>query len=216
MPAGQQVAFEPALAGVFGKDLHDPAVGGEVVVHDAIGPRQVDSGQRLFDFHVAEGPRVVVLPPRREGAHATVPPGAPPPSSRSAAGWFQEGERHEAADPARAERAYREALRLDPALAGAWLNLGALMCEDGRCKEALGLYDEALRRCPTEAGLHFNRAIALEDLDRPQEALQAYGRCLALAPDMADAHFNAGRLHERLGQAQQALRHFSAYRRLQG
>ena len=32
MPAGQQVALEPALAGVLGQDLHDPPVDGEVVV----------------------------------------------------------------------------------------------------------------------------------------------------------------------------------------
>ena len=191
------------------------AVGGQVVVHDAIGPRHVDSGQRLFDFQVGDGPRVVALSEGRR-AHATVPTAAPPAPARSAATWFREGERHETADPARAEAAYREALRLDPALADAWLNLGALMCEAGRCQEALALYDEALGRCPAEAGLHFNRAIALEDLGHAEEALRSYDRCLALAPGMADAHFNAGRLHERMGQAQQALRHFSAYRRLQG
>ena len=29
---GQQIAFQPALADVFGEDFHDPAIGGEVVV----------------------------------------------------------------------------------------------------------------------------------------------------------------------------------------
>ena len=32
VPAGQQIAFEPALALVLAEHLHDPAVGGEVVV----------------------------------------------------------------------------------------------------------------------------------------------------------------------------------------
>ena len=38
MPAGQQVAFEPALAGVLGQDLHHPAAGREMlVVGQALG-----------------------------------------------------------------------------------------------------------------------------------------------------------------------------------
>ena len=32
MPAREQVALQPALAQVLGQDLHDAAVGGEVVV----------------------------------------------------------------------------------------------------------------------------------------------------------------------------------------
>ena len=32
VPPGEQVAFEPALAGVLAQDLHDPAVGGQAVV----------------------------------------------------------------------------------------------------------------------------------------------------------------------------------------
>jgi hypothetical protein len=32
VPAGEEVALEPPLAGVLGEDFHHPAVGGEVVV----------------------------------------------------------------------------------------------------------------------------------------------------------------------------------------
>jgi tetratricopeptide (TPR) repeat protein len=104
---------------------------------------------------------------------------------------------------------------LAPDHADAYLNLGAMMCEDGRCGDAVRLYDVALQHCPGEALLHFNRAVALEDLQREREALAGYERCLALAPELADAHYNAARLHEQLGQTQRALRHYSAYRRLQ-
>ena len=32
VPPGEEVAFQPPLAGVFAEDLHHPAVGGKVVV----------------------------------------------------------------------------------------------------------------------------------------------------------------------------------------
>ena len=65
-------------------------------------------------------------------------------------------------------------LALDPDHADAYLNLGALLCEAGRCEEAVALYDEALRRKPGEALLHFNRAVALEDQGRPRRRSRAY------------------------------------------
>ena len=135
--------------------------------------------------------------------------------AEDAGGWFARGEALEANDPHAAEAAYRSALALDPGLADASLNLGALLCEARRYAEAVQLYDDAVRRSPDVALLHFNRAIALEDQGRPMEALASYNASLQLDPDLADAHFNAARLHEQLGDAKKAVRHLSAYRRLQ-
>jgi tetratricopeptide (TPR) repeat protein len=195
----------PAAAPLSG--LRISAVGNDVVVSERGQRFSADSGQWLLDFEVAQrGGQVALL--------ARTPPRPSP--GRSAADWFAEGERLEPTDPAAAEAAYREALALDPDAANAYLNLGALLCEAGRCEDALLLYDAAIARCPDEALLHFNRAIALEDMGQDEAAVASYEAAIRLMPDFADAHFNAARVcQEKLARPQQALRHFSAYRRLQ-
>jgi tetratricopeptide (TPR) repeat protein len=184
--------------------LRITAVGKEIAVREGRTHWSPESGQLLMDFEVAPvGGEVAFLQPAQE------------PAPEDPAEWFARGEALEATDPAGAEAAYCHALRLAPDHADAYMNLGALLCEAGRCDDAVALYDVALAHCPADAALHFNRAIALEDQGRLEEALGSYEACLKLQPDLADAHFNAARLHERMGHFQNALRHFSAYRRLQ-
>lgn len=191
------------------------AVGNDVVVREGGAHWEARSGQLLLDLEVAPSPAGSVAffrvpdedaPAAAEGTAA----GAP----TTAQGWFERGQRLEGTDPEQARAAYRRALAIDPRHEHAYVDLGAMLCEAGRCDEALTLYEQALRHCPDSALVHFNRAIALEDNGRLADALEAYRRCLTLDPGCADAHFNAARLHEQLGQAQQALRHYSAYRRL--
>jgi tetratricopeptide (TPR) repeat protein len=135
--------------------------------------------------------------------------------SEDAEALFQRGVDLETRDPATAEAAYRRAIALAPNYVDPYLNLGVMLCDAGRCEDAVSLYQAALHQQPDEALLHFNLAVALEDLDRVHDALASYARCIQLAPGFADAHYNAARLHERLGHATQAIRHYSAYRRLQ-
>jgi tetratricopeptide (TPR) repeat protein len=139
---------------------------------------------------------------------------AHPPPPLAAADWFLRGSELETSDAGEAERAYRRAIELDPALGDAWLNLGVLLGDIGRTAEAISLYRQAIRRLPDQALLHFNLAVMLEDAGRAADALVAYDRCLALDPKAADAHYNAARLHEQLGHAREAIRHWNAYRRL--
>ncbi len=205
--------------------LRISAIGNDVTVRDGRSQWQADSGQHVMDFEVAADRGTVALFKRPA---SVVSIGARPVDEKKArsrpfsaplrddvTAVFSRGEALEESDPAAAEAAYRKVLALDPEHADAYLNLGALLCEGRRCREAVELYDQALRRHPEEALLHFNRAIALEDQGRNAEALAGYHESLRLAPDLADAHYNAARLHELLGDARQAVRHFSAYRRLQ-
>lgn len=181
--------------------LRITAVGNEVAVHQGPTRWEPESGQLLMDFEVAASGGQVKLMSRRASG----------PDEHA---LFATAQELEASDPQSAEAVYREALALAPGYADAWLNLGALLHEQGRSAEAADLCETALLHCPHEPLLHFNRALALEDLGDAAAALQAYEQCLALDPQVADAHFNAARLHESLGHAQQALQHFSAYRRL--
>lgn len=184
--------------------LRISAVGAEVAVRDRSGHWNADSGQLLMDFEVTTvGGTVAFLQPQASA------------STENADSCFRQGEEAEASDRTAAEAAYRRAITLAPAHAHAYLNLGAMLCDDGRSDEAVSLYDAALNHCSDEPLIHFNRAVALDDQGRLQDALNSYERCLTLSPDLADAHYNAGCLLEKLGNGQGALRHFSTYRRLQ-
>ena len=207
--------------------LRITAIGNDVAVREGNAQWEATSGQLLLDFDVATAQgtvsflqRTPVTPASANAGEQQAAGPAPPVDARSgektgAAGWFARGEQLESDDPAAAEHAYRRALAIAPDFTDAYLNLGAMLCEDERYSEAVELYDRAIARCPHEALLHYNRAIALEDQQRDTDALVSYERCLELAPDLADAHYNAARLHEKLGHTQRALRHYSAYRRLQ-
>jgi tetratricopeptide (TPR) repeat protein len=186
--------------------LRITAVGTDVAVRDGHGKLEAaSSGQFLLDFEVAGvGANVEFL----DRAPLIVPGSA-------AATCFTQGERLEASDRGAAQAAYRRAIELDPSLADAYLNLGAMLCEDERYQSAVTLYDDAMTTCPDCALIMFNRAVALEDLGRFDEAVSSYKQSLELDSSLADAHFNIARLQERLGDSQGALRHFNAYRQLQ-
>jgi tetratricopeptide (TPR) repeat protein len=186
--------------------LRITAVGNTVAVHDGGARWEPESGQLLMDLDISPRRGTVAMLPHRK---------RPQMRALDAGEWFARGQALEADDSGAAESAYRQALALDPGHLDATLNLGALLCDEGRCREAVPLYASALERRPDAAAIHYNLAIALEDLGEHEAALERYERCLALEPRFADAHFNAARLHEQLGHAQKALRHFSAYRRLQ-
>jgi tetratricopeptide (TPR) repeat protein len=210
--------------------LRIKAIGNEVAVKEGSAHWGAESGQLLMDFEVAPAPGAAaggsVAFLARESSAAAAPVAAPSsspastptsaaPAQASVQGWYQRGESLEGNDPRGAEAAYRQALALAPDHVYAAVNLGALLCDTGRCREAIDVLEQAIRHQPDEPLLHFNAAIALEDLKRPGEALARYDRALALAPDLADAHHNAAKLCEQLGDRQGALRHYSAYRRLQ-
>jgi predicted Zn-dependent protease len=185
--------------------LRITAVGTEIAVHDTGGAWNPDTGQVLLDFDVApSGGELAFL-------QRATPAGAP---TDDATAWFSRGENAEANDVAEAERAYRQAIALEADHGRAYINLGALLCEAGRCDEAAALYEQALTAGASSAELHFNHAIALEDLGLFHRAVKCYERALELDSSFLDAHYNAGMLLEKMGDGQGALRHFSAYRRL--
>lgn len=198
--------------------LRIKAVGNQVAVKEGDAQWGAESGQLLMDFEVAPASSqqgsVTVLSREasREPAGASAKPPAPAVSAHE---WYRRGEQLEGEDDGAAEEAYRQSLALAPDHVYAAVNLGAMLCEAGRCKEAVEVLEKAIREKPDEPLLHFNAAIALEDLHRRREALARYEACLKLAPDFVDAHHNAAKLYEQVGDRQGALRHYSAYRRLQ-
>lgn len=198
--------------------LRIKAVGNQVAVKEGDAQWGAESGQLLMDFEVAPSAgqqgSVTVLSREASREPAGASPKQPTPAV-SAHEWYRRGEQLEGEDDGAAEEAYRQSLALAPDHVYAAVNLGAMLCEAGRCKEAVEVLEKAIREKPDEPLLHFNAAIALEDLHRRREALARYEACLKLAPDFVDAHHNAAKLYEQVGDRQGALRHYSAYRRLQ-
>lgn len=188
--------------------LRITANGDRVAVEEGDQHWDADSGQLLMAFEIT---------PTRGSLSVLKRPNRPSPSTdaEDSADLFALAVGLEGSDPEAAEAAYRRAIDVAPGRPDAYLNLGAMLCEKGRCDEAARLYQRALRRCPGEPLLHFNRAIALEDRGQIEESLASYEKCLQLAPETADAHYNLASLYEQLGNPQKALRHLNAYRRLQ-
>jgi tetratricopeptide (TPR) repeat protein len=187
--------------------LRITSAGTSVVVRDAGLPRDAITGQLVLDFELIadEDGTLAVLQASSDQAAQH--------GAQVALEHMEQGEALEGQDRAAAMHAYRQAIALDPGLLPAYVSLGAMLCEDGKCAEAIALFDEALRSGVADAYLHFNHAIALEDTGQPVAAKASYRAALALDPDFGDAHFNLARLLQHEGDVRGALRHWSAYRR---
>ena len=183
------------------------ADGRNVVVQDGGARWLPATGQVVLDFEVQDLARKVA-PLVRAAARSRGP------APLDAESWYRWGCDLEDGAPKEAREAYRRALAADPDHAGAHLNLGRLLHEEGDARAA-ELHYRLAAPSPALSGLaHFNLGVALEDQGLNDEALLAYARAIAADPDLADAHFNASRLLERMGRKTDALRHLAAYRKL--
>jgi tetratricopeptide (TPR) repeat protein len=188
--------------------------GDHVVVHDALGIWEPDSGQLRLDFG-APAPSETSF----EGVPhlRLVPESAGPVADGNAADdWYNLGIDLEDEAPERARAAYRQTLDLCPDHADARANLGRLLHQEGDLAGAEREYRAALEAEPNNATAAFNLGVALEDQGRSAEALEAYARAIHADADFAAAHFNLSRMHEAAGRPDAALRHLAEYRRLNG
>lgn len=98
----------------------------------------------------------------------------------------------------RAERAFREALKLNAEYTEAAMNLAVLLNDTGRYEDARILYRDALARLSHEknaldpqvsakiANMHADLAELYREANRPEEAIAEYQRALNLRPTFAD------------------------------
>jgi DNA-binding transcriptional MerR regulator len=176
-----------------------------VVVWDGLARWQPDSGQFLLNFDRARLVPSTKLKARR-------PP--PPALTETAQTWFDRALALEEHSEEAARSAYRKAIRLQPALADAHINLGRLYHNAGELAKAEASYREALRYEPTLAWAHFNVAVVLEDQHKNSAAIAAYEEALKHAPTLWEAHCNLAQLYETLGRKRDAIRHYAAAKRL--
>lgn len=126
--------------------------------------------------------------------------------------WFLQGcEAEDRSDTALAERAYRQALRLQPTLAAAHTNLGNLLYRRGDARGARSAYERALELEPGQPEARYNLGNVLEDMGETELAIAELRRVCWTHPDFADAHYNLGLMLARVGGISQAQEHLARY-----
>lgn len=204
-----------------------------VVVED--GSAFEVSGQRLFDFRLSDLAGQAV--PARNGGESPATPllaaglaaitddgaasateeprGRDPAQPATAFGWFLRGLAEEDAGRlAEAERAMREALKMDSGLAAAHTNLGRLAHRRGDPSSARAAFEAALALDPEQPEARFNLANLILESGDFELAAAELRRVILVAPDFADAHFNLAVALERLGGRAQARAHLERFLQL--
>lgn len=183
--------------------------GNKVVVKDRLASWEPQSRQGMLDFDVRKISKQVAPKTARQSRPE------PDETAKTAEDLYESGIDLELAgrmDDARV--AYRAAIKKNPRLAGARINLGRLLHAANKFKEAESHYRAALEHDPSNALAAFNLGVALEDQGKNNEAVDAYRQALKMDGDYADAHFNLSRLLEAQGESRGALRHLSSFKRL--
>ncbi|WP_071592082.1 tetratricopeptide repeat protein [Baaleninema simplex] len=111
-----------------------------------------------------------------------------------------------------AERAYGEALRLQPKFAEVYANLGSLYALRRQWEKAIAAFRRALRLEPEFAGAYRNFAKVWEKIGDEARAVECWHRALDIEPEWATAaeHLTLGNRWVKLGDLEKAER---CYRR---
>ena len=182
--------------------------GRRIAVHVAGQKMEAISGQILFDFEAADLGGMKTFPERKHAVNRI----------RESEVWFQRGlELEEAGAPAEhAVEAYQKVLELNPAAAGALVNLGTIYYRMRNFQEAEKYYQQAIAADPSYPLAQFNLGNLYDEQGRVGEAFEYYRRALRLNPNYADAHFNLALLCERTSDNLKAVHHWKAYLKLDG
>jgi tetratricopeptide (TPR) repeat protein len=184
-------------------------------------------GQLALDFQSEPAPaKVIKLQPRPappDGSTATVEAtaairvrgdkGVDP----EAEALFLEASSLDTGDAAGTEKAaslYRDALRRDPDLVPALINLGNAHYTRGELIEAQALYGKAITTAPEFFEAHFNLGNVMHDLGRFDDACMSYRDAVAVNPRCAEAHFYLAVTLEKLGRSGDARAHWRAYQEI--
>ena len=105
------------------------------------------------------------------------------------------------------ETLYRTTIERNPECWMAHNNLGVVLVESGRAREAIEHYEQSLRLKPDYDDAHDNWGNALVQLGCFAEAIDHYESALRLRPERVNAHSNLGIVLDTLGRSQEGLEH---------
>ncbi len=104
-----------------------------------------------------------------------------------------------------AKQAYRNALQLNPAHAGAASNLGALLTDNDELEEAEQLFSAALEHAPANVNLRINYGKLFAEKDEHTAAIVQYQIAVPLAPDLPELHYNLANSFKKEGKVEEAI-----------
>ncbi|HEY6392648.1 MAG TPA: tetratricopeptide repeat protein [Bryobacteraceae bacterium] len=171
------------------------------------------SGQLLLDFDEAEINKLLSFP-GQSPEQSRVARRAE--TKREAEHWFEKGLELEQVGAPMEEivAAYQKASELDPASAGALVNLGTVHFNARKWEEAERHYRRALEVDPQYALAHFNLGNLFDERGNRAEALVHYLAALHIHAGYADAHYNVALLYQSTGEPLKAVRHWRLYLKL--
>jgi len=180
--------------------------GRKIAVQVAGHKMEALTGQILFDFEAAELGGVRDFPDRKQAGDLL----------RESEVWFQQGlDLEETGAPVeKVLEAYQKVVELNPAAAGALVNLGTIHYRQRKFGEAERYYKQAIAADPSYPLAEFNLGNLYDEQGRLPDAFHHYKRTLALNPQYADAHFNLALLCERTGDTLKAVLHWKIYLKL--
>lgn len=193
------------------------SLGSEVVVHDRQTIWNPETGQTLlnFDSEKEEEKASIREFPVREAELRSLLRHLDQHLSKenlTSLDWFNIGmELESVKEPKRANRAYREAIRLDDKNINAYLNLGRLLQLDEKLPEAKRLYERVLQLSPSSELASYNLGTIFDTLEEFELAMEHYRN----APNMSQSHHNLARIFELLGDEVAAQRHLERSRELE-
>lgn len=164
------------------------------------------TGQLFFDFDSAAPSQPRTLAPRHE----------PQRNREQADFWFQKGLELESANAPidEAVDAYQKAIELNPAAAGALVNLGTIFFHKRDWSRSEYFYKAAVEADANYALAHYNLGNLFDERGDPDRAYAHYHAALRLNPQYADAHYNLALLHQGQGEMMKALGHWQTYLKL--
>ncbi len=165
------------------------------------------TGQLLFNFDTAELGSLRSFAPKPCYDRGT---------ERQAETYFQKGLALEetGAPIEQAIESYKRAVELNPAAAGALVNLGTIYYRQRNYTEAERHYQLAVEVDTNYPLAHYNLGNLFDEQGDLERAELHYTTALRLNPNYADAHFNLALLSERQGDFLKAVRHWKSYLRL--
>jgi tetratricopeptide (TPR) repeat protein len=114
-----------------------------------------------------------------------------------------------AGDTSSAEKAYREALALDPNYCDAMDNLALLLRQNGNTEEAIALYENSIKIAPDNEVAHLGLANTYMGLEEYDKALVEYNALLGINPSNPEGYYGAGRVYFSKENYNEAITQFS-------